>query len=200
MESLLNGRGSTLFPSFRRRYCLAVPLSTPPLITSSRWHFPARLHAPVPTHMRSSYWSGRRPVPSAWLWSCLRSRLLVQIKHPCSRLRALGSVLLAPCSWLRALGSVLSALCSFWQLPLQRLALCPFFFSFLFFFFFFFFFNSSSHTTMQAQCVETLSSHFVRLLVHRNLAFPFTRSLFLSENLSTKTLSAERAPNLHHLL
>jgi hypothetical protein len=74
----------------------------------------------------------------------------------CSWLRALGSVLLAPCSWLRALGSVLSALCSFWQLPLQRLALCPFFFLFFFFSFFFFFFNSSSHTTMQAQCVETL--------------------------------------------
>ena len=151
MESLLNGRGSTLFPSFRRRYCLAVPLSTPPLITSSRWHFPARLHAPVPTHMRSSYWSGRRPVPSAWLWSCLRSRLLVQIKHPCSRLRALGSVLLAPCSWLRALGSVF-----FLAASSSALGSVSIFFLFFFFFFFFFFFNSSSHTTMQAQCVETL--------------------------------------------
>jgi hypothetical protein len=87
--------------------------------------------------------------------AALGSNKTSMLSAPCSWLRALGSVLLAPCSWLRALGSVLSALCSFWQLPLQRLALCPFFF-FSFFFLFFFFFNSSSHTTMQAQCVETL--------------------------------------------
>jgi hypothetical protein len=92
--------------------------------------------------------------------AALGSNKTSMLSAPCSWLRALGSVLLAPCSWLRALGSVLlapcSRLCVLSGSFLFSAWLCVHFFSFLFFFFFFFFFNSSSHTTMQAQCVETL--------------------------------------------
>jgi hypothetical protein len=90
-----------------------------------------------------------RSHPHAFLVLVWSSASSFRVALVMSSLAALGSnktsMLSAPCSWLRALGSVLSALCSFWQLPLQRLALCPFFF-FFFFFSFFFFSSTRLHT------------------------------------------------------